>query len=156
MTRGIPGTKIIKLEVKKEVIWALIIGLTVGGLIAILAIRLPVLLEKKSIPVKNVKQEIQTPTITIVPKNEFSITSPINNSILDKNKVEISGTSEPLIPIVLESSSELNIIESDQNGTFSEIISLVEGANEIFATSVDSAGNTQTSKLVLFFTQEKL
>lgn len=156
MTRGIPGTKIIKLEVKKEVVWALLIGLTVGGLIAILAIRLPVLLEKKSIPVKNVKQEMQTPTMTLIPKNEFNITSPIDNSILDNKKVEISGTSEPLIPIVLESSSDFNIIESDQNGTFSETISLEEGANEIFITSVDSSGNTQSSKLLLFYTQEKL
>lgn len=141
---------------KKDVIWALIIGLTIGALIAVLAVRLPVLFEKKPDTGNTVKKDSPTPTNAVEVKTVFSVDSPPQNAILEKNQIKITGKAPEDTPIVIEMENDAFVVESDKNGEYSASVSLAEGGNVIYITSVDSAGNNITKSLNLFYTTEKL
>lgn len=141
---------------KKDVFVALIIGFAIGAGIAVLAVRLPVILENSKKTEKVAEIENPTPKVVVENNTSINITEPIDQSILDKPDINVKGTVSPPASLVIETPLDSIIVVSDKEGFFSAQLKLTEGGNPIYITSLNQKSITETKTLNLFYTSENL
>lgn len=143
---------------KKDVLVALIIGFSIGALIALLAVRLPALLEKSESSKETTAEKVEPTPKVIVGKNEvkLEVTSPTDKSIVTEDKITISGKTDATNTLIMETPDESKILEPDKDGKFSADLTLNEGGNSIYLTAVNDQGEETAKTLTLFYTTEKL
>lgn len=131
---------------RKEVLIAIIIGFGLG-LVITFGIWTANRALKKAPSVPGPTEEVAT-TPTSAPQ-EFSlmITSPEDESISDKEKIEVAGKTAPGVTVVILYQEGEKIIQADSQGNFSSEITLVGGANQIEITAYDQDGN-EVSKTI--------
>jgi len=148
---------------KKEVLIAIIIGFGLGLVITFgvwqINKSLKEVAPKQELPSSQVQQtqeeKIPSPTPSAT-QLSLIITSPEDNSIINKEKVNISGktSSEATVVIIYEEGEK--IIETDENGNFTSEITLVGGANEITVSAYDKEGNEATKTLNLVYSTAEI
>jgi hypothetical protein len=145
---------------KKEVLLAIIIGFGLGLLITFGVWQankaLKQVAPKQALPPSQVQEE-KTPSPTPPPSQiGLTITSPEDNSIINKEKIDISGkTSSGAIVVITYEEGE-KIVEADENGNFTSEITLVGGANEITVSAYDQEGNEVTKTLNLVYSTAEI
>lgn len=142
---------------KKEILIAIVIGFALG-----LVITFGIWTANKSLKTATQKNKVAVakPTITPSPtpseKISLSIVSPQNNSISDKEKVEIVGQTSPSAVVAILYREGEKIVEADENGDFTTEITLVGGANEIQITAYDKDGNKANKTLNIVYSTAKI
>jgi len=146
---------------KKEVLLAIIIGFTLGLVItfgiwqANKALKQAV--PEQTLPTSQVQEEEKTPSPTLPPSQiSLTITSPEDNSIINKEKIDISGKTSSKATVVITYEEGEKIIEADENGNFASEITLVGGANEITVSAYDQDGNETTKTLNLVYSTAEI
>lgn len=141
---------------RKEVLIAIIIGFVLG-----LVITFGVWTANKAMketPQKDQQasenaQETTTPTPT--PESVLTITSPEDNFLSDKEKIDVSGKTTPQATVVILFEQGEKIIEADGQGSFTAQITLVGGGNVIKVSSFDQQGKESTQAIsVVYSTAE--
>jgi len=146
---------------KKEVLLAIIIGFSLGLVITFGVWKankaLKEVAPKQQLPPSQVQEEEKTPSPT-PPSSQLSlvITSPEDNSIINKEKVNISGKTSPAATVVITYEEGEKIIETDENGNFTTEITLIGGANEITISAYDEEGNEVTKTLNLVYSTAEI
>ena len=99
---------------------------------------------------RETRQDIEV-NVALTPPPSPVITSPLNGVTLAATAVDVLGTAEPGIQLsLLVNGAFLQQALPDVNGDWSVAqVPLVEGANSIFATSVDSVGISAPSATVV-------
>lgn len=142
---------------RKEVIFAIVIGFTLG-----LVITFGIWTANKAIKQAQIEvapselkkaEETPTPTPTL---RTLMITSPENNDLLSSEEVEITGKTVPGAFVVVIYPEGEQIAEADGEGEFSVKITLVGGANEVSLTAVDKEGNEETKTLNLAYSTAEI
>jgi len=143
---------------KKEVLLAIIIGITLG-LIIMAGVKFNSL---KSFITGNEKQTTiadavsPAPTSTITPTPEsdltISILSPENESIIETSSVELTGKTSPLSTVVIIAEEDEIILQSGAQGEFETSVDLIGGENIIEITAYDSKGSEVKTDLTLTYT----
>jgi len=146
---------------KKEVLLAIIIGFGLGLLITFGVWKankaLKEVAPKKQLPSQETQEEEKTPSPTLAPPQlSLVITSPEDNSIVSKEKVNISGKTPWRATVVIIYEEGEKIIETDENGNFSTEITLVSGANEIIVSAYDEDSNEVTKTLNLVYSTAEI
>lgn len=132
---------------RKEVLVAIIIGFVLG-----LVITFGVITANRAMK-GSAPQEEAGPTVTVeltptpTPAFFLTLSSPENNSISDKEEIEVSGSTSPGAIIVILYQEGETILETDEEGKFSTEITLAGGANEIKISAYDQEGN-EVEKIV--------
>lgn len=144
---------------RKEVIIAIVIGFVVG-----LAITFGLWTANKTFrpsevateePEETAPENEISPTPTPEPVITLEISSPENNSILNKDEVNLIGKSVPGSVIAIISEKGENVVETEADGSFEETINLVNGTNEIKITAFTANGSEVSRNLnVVYTTQE--
>lgn len=137
---------------KNEVVIAIFIGCVLGLVIAFgirnanQAIKT---VQSKPTPPPQVLENIQPEKVAPIPENKsvLTITSPENNSLIDTQKVKIVGKTEPNTTILLVYEEGENILSADDEGNFSQEITLTGGQNQISISVFDANGN-ETNKIL--------
>jgi len=113
---------------RKEVIFAIILGLILGGVI-IYGINLA----NNSVNRLNDQETdlITSPTTTPTPAPTLRIISPKNHQVLFENTITITGKTESLAYVSLIWEEDEAIIQADEQGDFSQEIDLIGGDNQI-------------------------
>jgi len=142
--------------VKKDVLLALVIGFSIGTLIAFLAIKLPLFLASENSRQTASVNPQPSPSITSAKENIIQISSPQDQSILSGPEFELVGKLSTGAAVIVESALDSLVLTPDKNGTFSAELKLSEGSNQIFVTAVDAASVIESKTLKLFYTSEKL
>ncbi|MBI3954948.1 hypothetical protein HY338_00765 [Candidatus Gottesmanbacteria bacterium] len=145
---------------KKDTVIAIIIGIIIGGLIAVGVIYFPNFISRV-FRSSNQTNQLLTPTppvnvaTTIL---SLDITEPANNSVLFTRQTTVKGKIQPSGPkiIIVDTNNESLLTKSSGNGEFSQDVSLVEGINPLSISVYDESGNRETKTLTLFYTPEKL
>jgi len=146
---------------KKEVLIAIIIGFGLGLVITFGVWRANKVLKevapKQQSPPSQVQEEEKTPSPT-PPSSQLSlvITSPEDNSIINKEKIVVSGKTSSEATVVITYEEGEKIIQTDENGNFSSEITLVGGANEIIVSAYDEEGNEVTKTLNLVYSTAEI
>lgn len=129
---------------RKEVIFAIILGLILGGVI-IYGINLA------NNSVNRLSEQetnlITSPTTTPSPSPTLRIISPKNHQVLFEDTITITGKTEPLAYVSLIWEEDEAIIQADEQGNFSQEIDLIGGDNQITI----SAANDQDYQEELTF-----
>lgn len=152
---------------RREVILAIAIGFSIGLLIAA-----GVLLGRKTIrqgiklfPRKEEVTVSPTPAeitnlspspISSISPIPLTITFPEDESIVDKDKINLEGKTEPeaIISVIYEEGEALG--EADENGEFSFEISLISGANEITVTAYSLEGEEASKTITVVYTTAEI
>jgi hypothetical protein len=145
---------------KKEILVAIIIGFILG-----LVITFGIWTANKSLQQNNKTQKTETdetqPIVTEVSTAEegkisLIISSPEDNSLVNQEEIEISGqtVSQATIAILYEEGEE--ILQANEQGEFSQKITLVGGANEIKITAFDKEGNEASKNLNLVYSSAEI
>lgn len=121
---------------RKEVIWAILAGITFGLVIAFGLWRINLAIKSSS----------QKPQITSSPKPssdpEFRITldKPLNNDVVTQSPIVISGITKAKSWLVISSETKDYLVQANETGVFEESIDVVAGINQIILTALDTAG----------------
>lgn len=143
---------------RKEVIFAIILGFALG-----LIITLGIWQANKAIKeqqTQTTNEESVLPTQSVNTTNKvvpFSLTivKPEDESLSSTATTTVSGTTEPGAQVVVLGEKSEEIIEADENGIFSTEMALVGGTNEITVTAYSNNGDEVTkSILVVYSTSE--
>jgi len=147
---------------KKEVLIAIVIGFGLGLVITFGAWQvnksLKEIAPKQELSPSQTQQETQeekTPSPTPA-QLSLTITSPEDNSIINKEKVSISGKTSSKATVVIIYEEGEKIIETDENGDFTSEITLVGGANEVTVSAYDKEGNEATKTLNLVYSTAEI
>lgn len=105
--------------------------------------------------VKNTPQQ-ESPSQATPTKTSaiLEIEAPENESITDEKTVELKGKSLPQSIIVLSTNTNDFVLSADENGAFSQKITLSEDENLIAATAYTDNGS-ETKELTITYTTEE-
>jgi len=136
---------------RKEVIIAIIIGFFLG-----LVLAFGFWTANQAVKDKKIEQTVKVSNSTPSPSPvaSFSIDSPENNLVSDKNKIQVSGKTNPLAVIVAYSEDNQNFTTADESGFFSLNVDLVKGSNIYTIKSVDSNDNVKQKELTIVYTTD--
>lgn len=142
---------------RKEVIFAIVIGFTLG-----LVITFGIWTANKAIkqaqteqPSSETEQIPETPAPT--PQEiTLTITSPENNDLVSTENIEVSGKTSPGAIVVVIYQGGERVVEAEANGNFSAKIALVAGANEITVTAIDEEDNEASKTLNLVYSTAEI
>jgi len=146
---------------KKEVLLAIIIGFGLGLVITFGVWKankaLKEVAQKQELPPSQVQEEEKITSPTPFPTQlSLVITSPEDNSIINKEKINISGKTSSEATVVITYEEGEKVIQTDENGNFSTEITLVGGANEITVSAYDEDGNEVTKTLNLVYSTAEI
>ena len=141
---------------RKEVFIAITIGFALGLVITFgiwtASKALKETAPKKEVPPQITEEQLPTPT----PQALLVIISPEDNSISNKEKIEVSGkTSAGTTVVVLYEEGE-KIIEANSEGNFTTEITLIEGSNEITVSAYNKEGNEVSKTLSVVYSTAEL
>lgn len=144
---------------RKEVLIAIIIGFGLGLVITFGIWRANKSLKETVTSKQEISEEKAEEIITPTPVKEttgFSLTSPENNSISNKDKIAVTGKSTPEAVIVVLYQEGEKILETDKEGNFSTEITLVAGSNEIKVSSFGKDGSESTQTLYVVYSSAEI
>lgn len=101
------------------------------------------------------EEEIETALIP-TPTLELLITSPENNTISEKETIEVVGQTavKAIISIIYPDGEKL--LEADEDGNFSTEISLVGGDNQIKISAFNNKGDEASKVLTIVYSTAKI
>lgn len=141
---------------RKEVIFAIIIGLTLG-----ITILFGIRLANQSARVATTTKATPTqpePVLTETPVtlNGISLISPKNHSIVNTASTKIIGKTLPNSTVAIFSSESELLITSDNDGNFSADIELAGGENTIKATVLKADQTLESTQISIIYTTAKI
>ena len=137
---------------RKEVIFAIILGLILGGII-IYGINLA---NDSVNHVDDNNSLITSPTTTPTPSPTLKITSPQNHQVFFEDTATIVGKTKPSAYISLISEENEIIIQADEQGNFSQEIDLIGGDNQISISAANDEGYQEETVFNLVYTTAKI
>lgn len=142
---------------RKEVIFAIIIGLFLG-LVILYGIQLANQSTKKATgsSVTPTQEETTSPTPTPNIAQGIIIISPQNHAVVNTNSVRIVGKTVANSTVAISDSEDDILINADKDGSFSTDIKLTGGANIINITSLKPDLTTDTAKITVIYTTAKI
>lgn len=131
---------------RKELVWASIIGISLGLIIAFGVWRM-----SSSFKSKN-PAALVSPTPSPIP-GEFKITldKPENGDVLTENSVSVSGITKALTWITVSGENGDYILQADEQGVFTQNTDLIGGVNQIKVTAFDENANESIEKVLVVY-----
>lgn len=132
---------------RKEVLFAILAGATLGLIIAFGVYRANIALSPK-----NPGQSEATPT----PRPEFAIAlaGPSDLDVFSENTATLSGVTKANVFVAVSSEEEDYLTRADTKGSFEIEVGLIGGVNQIVITAFDEKGSEVTQKLLLVYSSE--
>lgn len=133
---------------RKELIWAGIIGISFGVVIAfgIYRINLSFNKDKRT----ELKQKINL-TNTVSSEFKIALDKPENNDVVTTGTITVSGITKPLVWVTLSGESGDYTIQSGTDGIFVQDVDLISGINQIKITAFDKEGNQSLEKVLVVY-----
>jgi len=132
---------------RKELVWAGVIGISFGLIIAFGAWRV-----RTSVATKEDGKPVPTATPQSLP-GQFKITinKPDNFDVVTESPTNISGITKPLTWVVISTDEDDYLTQSGNDGVFSVDVDLTPGLNRLKATSVNIQGNVSSQDILAVY-----
>lgn len=108
---------------------------------------------EKALPTP-VEKTMPSPIIKEVSTFKIEITTPEDQSLAEKNKIEVSGTTKVKSLVVIAGPKGFKTIET-QDGRFQDTIELEEGGNRIVVTAYNGGESTRTERRIIYIKPEE-
>lgn len=138
---------------RKEVLFAVIIGIFLGGIVAFGVWRANLALVAQ-------KKQVQTESSPapkaeeVIASSQLVITEPENNLVVSSDKITVKGNATPGAIIVILASSGETIFEAESSGNIEHEVELVGGVNKITVVAYDKDGNESRQTLNIVYSTE--
>lgn len=133
---------------RKELLWAIIIGVSFGLVIAFGAWRV-----RSSVSLKADNPAV-TPSPAPVPGQlKIAINKPGNLDVVTESPTGVTGITKPLTWVVVSTDKEDYITQSQNDGTFSLDIDLSPGLNHIKASSLNTQGSVSSQDILAVYSE---
>lgn len=131
---------------RKELVWATIVGISLGLVIAFGVWRVNANLKPKNIFVNSTPRPKTNPS-------DFQIVldGPENNDVVTTSSTTVSGITKPLSWITVSGEDDDYIIQADNEGVFTQDVNLISGVNQIKITAFDAAGSQSIQKVLVVY-----
>ncbi len=135
---------------RKEIIFAILAGITFGLIIAFGVWRANVALRSNG---ASTTTPVDTSSTT---QDSFGITiaKPQDYQVITTSSTTLSGISKPNTWIVVSAEEEDYVEKTDESGEFEIEIDVVGGVNEIIITAFDAEGAEAQEKLTIVYSSE--
>jgi hypothetical protein len=132
---------------RKELIWVVIIGISFGLIIAFGVWRINASLNGSK------PGPVQATPAAQNPGEELKVTlnTPENDDVVTVSPLSVSGITKPLVWIIVSGESGDYILQSDENGIFSQNVDLTPGVNQIKITALDSTDSQTLQKVLVVY-----
>lgn len=132
---------------RREIIWATIIGISFGLIIAFGVWRINFSLNKSKQGGPQATPDSQNPV------TEFKITlnTPGEDSVVNDTPISVSGITKPLTWMVFSGENGDYILQSDEKGVFAQDVDLTPGVNQIKITAFDPGGAQSLQKVLVVY-----
>ncbi len=141
---------------RKEVVFAIIIGLILGGII-LFGIKIANQSAKEAAVPATSSGQIASPTpIPTTAKSNLSLTEPLDHAVVNTGSIKIGGKTLPNSTIAVESEADDALPAADGNGNFSTDFKLAGGENLIKITALLPNQTTESLTISVIFTTAKL
>ena len=139
---------------RKEVIFAIIIGLILG-LVTLYGVQLANNSAKQAaISTTPTPEETPTPTPTAI--SGLTITSPNDHSVVGTATIKITGKTAPDAAVAIYSSEDDALVTADKDGNFESDLKLTGGENVIKLTSLKPDQTTETIQISVIYSTAKI
>lgn len=139
---------------RKEVIFAIILGLILGGVI-LYGIQLANSSAQKA-AISSTNQPTPTASVSPTPTASLVITSPQDHSVINTSTIKITGKSLPNSAIALISSEDDILVTADTSGNFNADFKLTGGENVIEISALSPDQKIETTKISVIYTTAKI
>lgn len=141
---------------RKEVIFAIIIGLFLGAVILV-GWQLADQSAKQAASTTTTPQTKPDPPLAETPTAQsISIISPQNHAVVTVDSLKITGKTFPNASIAAIDADDETIVTADKDGNFSVDLSLIGGENVIKLTVLKDDRSTDSTKINIIYTTAKL
>ena len=141
---------------RKEVIFAIIIGLALGGVILYG-------LQLANRSAKEAASAAGTPSAQVAPANptpavesRLTLSEPLDHAVVNTAAIKISGKTSPAGTVAIENSEDDILVTADAIGSFTANFKLTGGENLIKITTLFPDQKTETSEISIIYTTAKL
>jgi len=137
---------------KKEVVVAILIGLTLGLVVTYGVYRARTSL--LNLPATQTTGETPSPTPSSSPHNTLTLLSPSDESVQNTKDVKVTGTTDPDATVVIFVNDKVQVTTADKSGNFSlqtQLNSVNGGSNVITVRTIDENGNTAEEQRTVIF-----
>ena len=95
--------------------------------------------------------------VTTAPKTlRLELEQPDENVLLFEPSVIVSGKTGPSLQVLIYSDTQNTVIKSKPDGSFSTVLNLVEGNNQIIVNAFDATGDSKSDTRTVYYSKEKL
>jgi len=95
--------------------------------------------------------------VTTPPKTlRLDLDNPDSDTLTFQPSILISGKTSPLKEILIFTDSQNLVISSKKDGSFSQVLNLDEGENNITLTVFDTKGDARSETRTVYYSKEKL
>lgn len=95
--------------------------------------------------------------VTALPKTlQLDLDQPDDNSLTFQSSIVVSGQTAPKLNVLISTDINDTIIQSKPDGSFSTVLDLDEGVNQITVVVFDPTGDSKSIKRTVYYSKEKL
>ncbi|MDP3733037.1 MAG: hypothetical protein Q8Q91_00705 [Candidatus Daviesbacteria bacterium] len=95
--------------------------------------------------------------VTILPKSlRIDLDQPEENLLTFQSSVIVSGNTLPFTQVLITTGSQDLVIESKKDGSFSTVIKLDKGVNNLTAVVFDQNGDSKSLERTVYYSKEKI
>ena len=131
---------------RKEIIWAAVVGISFGLIIAFGVWRI-----NSSINKQKPGPQVTPSSANTVGEFKITLNSPADASVVTDTPVTVSGITKPLTWVVVSAEGGDYILQSDEQGVFSQDVDLTPGINQIRLSAFDSTGSQSAQKVLVIY-----
>ncbi len=135
---------------KKEVVIAIIIGLSLGLVVTYGIYRAKTSLSSGQQAASTTNDASPTPPGSV--HNSLKLLSPEDESVQANNEVKVTGATDPDAIVIIFMNEQPKVIHADKSGNFSIQATLQAGSNVITVRTLDEEGNSVEEQRTVIFT----
>lgn len=95
--------------------------------------------------------------VTTLPKSlRIDLDQPDDNLLTFAPSLVVSGNTLPNLRVLISTESQDSVVESKKDGSFSTVINLNEGTNNLTVVVFDSAGESKQIERTVYYSKEKI
>lgn len=141
---------------RKEVVFAIIIGLVLGGII-LFGFQIANQSAKEAASPATSSGQIASPTpLPSASQSNLGLTEPLDHAVVNTSSIKISGKTLPNSTIAVESETDDALLTADENGGFTTNFKLTGGENLIRITALLPDQKIEDLEIVVVYTTAKL
>lgn len=107
-------------------------------------------------PTQNNSSVLTGPVTSLSKSLRIDLDQPDDNLLTFSSSLLVSGTTLPTLPVLISTEEQDKVIISGENGSFSTVITLEEGVNNLVVVVFDAAGETKQLERTIYYSKEKI